>query len=113
VDPYEAGGVGFVYQPQWTGSLFGVISFAVRTAFIDPHDELKEAWEALIEAGFPPQATAVFADMSAVDLAEASGRMREALRAPDKLEEVALARELDEHFRGQYRRAAELARRGL
>ena len=38
-----------------TASLFGVISFAIRTAFIDPHDELREAWDALIKAGFPPQ----------------------------------------------------------
>jgi len=112
VDPY-APGTGFVYQARWTGSLFGVISFVIRTAFIDPHDELKEAWQALIEAGFPPEATRVFSDMGAVDFAPASGPIREALRSPDKLDEVALARELDEHFRDQYRRAASLARLGL
>jgi len=112
VDPY-AQGATLVYHPAWTGSLYTVIGFAIRTAFIDPHDELKEAWNALIEAGFPPEATAAFADMSAIDYAQASGSIREALRSPNKLEQVAMARELDEHFREQYRRAEELARRGM
>jgi hypothetical protein len=93
--------------------LFGVISFVIRTAFIDSHDELKEAWRALIGAGFPPKATAVFSDMSAIDLAQSSGPIRDALRSPDKLNGVVMARELDEHFREQYRQAAELARRGM
>jgi iron(III) transport system substrate-binding protein len=113
VDPYEPGGPGFVYQAKWTGSLFSVISFAIRTAFIDPHDELKSAWEALIKARFPPQATAVFSDMSAIDYATASGRIRDALRSPDKLDAVAISREMDEHFRAQYLRAESLARQGL
>ncbi len=114
VDPYSAGaGAGFVYQPRWTGSLFGVISFVIRTAFIDQNDELKEAWKALIEAGFPPRATAMFSDVSAINLAQSSGPIRDALRSPDKLDAVAMARELDEHFRAQYAQAADLARRGL
>jgi hypothetical protein len=51
--------------------------------------------------------------MSAVDYSEASGAIREALRSPDKLDQVAMARVLDEHFREQYRGAAALARQGL
>lgn len=112
VDPFSPA-AGFVYHPQWTASLFGVISFAIRTAFIDPHEELKAAWQALIDAGFPPQATARFSDLSAIDYAQASGRLRTALRSPNKLDQVALARELDEHFREQYRQAAILARQGM
>ena len=114
VDPYSPAAVGsFVYQPRWTGSLFNVISFIIRTAFIDPHDELKDAWQALIAAHFPPQATSLFADVAAIDYPQASGPIRTALRSPNKLDQVALARTLDEHFRAQYRRAAVLARQGL
>ncbi len=115
VNPYAPGppGTRFDYHPRWTGSLFAVISFVIRTAFIDPHDELKKAWQALIDAHFPPQAAAAFSDMSAIDLAQSSGPIRNALRSPDKLDAVTMARELDEHFRQQYRRAGELARRGL
>jgi ABC-type Fe3+ transport system substrate-binding protein len=114
VDPYApAPGATFVYHPQWTASLFTVISFEIRTAFIDPHDELKAAWQALIQANFPPQATAAFCDLSAIDLPASSGAIRTALRSTDKLDSVVMARELDEHFRDQYHRAADLARQGL
>jgi iron(III) transport system substrate-binding protein len=113
VDPFAPGGSGLVYQPKWTGSLFSVISFSIRAAFIDPHDELKQAWQALIDAHFPPQASAAFSDLTAIDLTQASGPIRDALRSPDKLEQVVLARELDERFRRQYRYVTELAERRL
>jgi len=67
----------------------------------------------LIDAGFPPRATAAFSALAAIDYAQASGPIRDALRSPNKLDQVALARELDEHFRDQYRRATKLAQRGL
>jgi iron(III) transport system substrate-binding protein len=76
---------------------------------IDPHDELVAAWRALIEAQFPPEASAVFADVSAIDYAAAGGAIREAL-GPNKIREVELARKLADHFRAQYRHAAQLAR---
>lgn len=110
-EPYAAGR-GLEYHAEWTGSLFGVIGFVIRTAFIDPHEELKEAWRALIRAGFPPEATAVFGDLSAIDYVQAGGPIRAALKSPDKLKGAELARELDERFRAQYRRAAALAEAG-
>jgi iron(III) transport system substrate-binding protein len=115
VDTYApaAPGAGFVYQPRWTASLYGVISFSIRAAFIDSHDELKQAWESLIQAGFPPQATAAFSDMSAIDYTHASGPIRDTLRSANKLDQVAMARQLDEHFRAQYAQAGSLAKRGL
>ena len=61
----------------------------------------------------PPQATAAFSDMSAIDYIQSSGPIRDALRSPDKLNAVVMARNLDEHFREQYRRATDLARRGM
>jgi ABC-type Fe3+ transport system substrate-binding protein len=111
VDPY-APGTNLVYHPQWTASLFSVLSFSIRTAFIDSNDELKAAWQALIAAHFPPKATALFSDMSALDYAQVSGPIREALRSPNKLISVELACTLDDHFRAQYTQAAALAREG-
>ena len=61
---------------------------------------------------FPPEATAVFNDVSAVSYDEAKGRINDTLRNPDKLAEARLAAELTEHFRAQYRRAEALARAG-
>jgi ABC-type Fe3+ transport system substrate-binding protein len=111
VQPYAQAGA-FVYHPEWTAPLFRPISFIVRVMCIDPHEELREAWRALIAANFPPQASAVFFDVSKVDYAAASGAIRETLRSPDKIAEVKLAKTLGDSFRAQYLRAAALAREG-
>ncbi|MEO7319778.1 MAG: extracellular solute-binding protein [Chthoniobacteraceae bacterium] len=108
VEPYELAHT-FLYHDQWTGSLFRPIAFIFRVMCIDTHEELTEAWSALARAGFPREAMAVFEDVRAVDYAAASGRIREALGG-DKIKEVRLAKELADHFRAQYRRAAEMAR---
>jgi hypothetical protein len=73
---------------------------------------MTSAWKEIIAAGRPPEAMAMFTDLSAVSYAESMGRIKEALRAKDKVEELRLANELGEKFRAQYRRAAELARAG-
>ena len=108
VQPYDLART-FIYHDQWTGPLFRPLAFIFRVMCIDTHEELKTAWEALREANFPPQAMAVFEDVSAVDYALASGQIREALSG-DKIREVQLAKELADHFRAQYRRAAQMAR---
>jgi ABC-type Fe3+ transport system substrate-binding protein len=110
VAPYDLGR-SFHYNAAWTGKLFGPMGFIFRVMCVDSHEELKAAWEALHAAGFPPEAMAVFEDVSVVDYAAASGRIRETLSG-DKIREVQLARELADGFRQQYRRAAEMARGG-
>lgn len=108
VNPYELART-FTYHDAWTGKLFRPIAFIFRVMCIDPHDELTEAWDALIDAGFPPDAMAAFGEVSRVDYTAASGSIRDALGG-DKIKEVQLAKELADHFRTQYRRATELAR---
>jgi iron(III) transport system substrate-binding protein len=110
VNPYEIAKT-FTYHEKWSSPLFRSIAFVFRVMCIDPHDELATAWRALIDAGFPPQASGVFSDVSAVDYATANGKIREAL-GPNKIKEVQLAKEIADHFRAQYRHAAELARAG-
>ena len=102
VEPYVLA-KSFVYHAPWTGPLFRQIAFVFRVMCIDTHEELQDAWRALREAGFPSAAMATFEDVSAVDYATASGRIREALSG-DKIKEVRLAKELADHFRAQYRR---------
>lgn len=111
VNPY-AQARAFVYHPEWTGALFRVIAVTVRAMCIDPHEELRGAWRALIAADFPPEAARVFHDVSAVDFAAANGRIRDTLRSPRKIDQMRLAQELGDAFRAQYLRAAELARAG-
>ncbi len=110
VNPYELSKT-FTYHEKWTGPLFRSIAFIFRVMCIDTHDELTEARGALIAAAFPPEASAAFADVSAVDYDAAGGRIKQAL-GPQKIKEVQLAKELADGFRAQYRRAAELARAG-
>lgn len=108
VNPYELAST-FTYHDAWTGRLFRPIAFIFRVMCIDPHDELTEAWGDLINAGFPPEAMAVFGDVSRVDYAAASAKIRDALSG-DKIKEVQLAKELADHFRAQYRHVTVLAR---
>ncbi|CAN5369542.1 hypothetical protein BH09VER1_BH09VER1_05760 [soil metagenome] len=109
VNPYEEART-FTYHSAWTGSLFKVMNFIIRVSCLDSHDEQATAWKALIAANFPPEATKTFSDMSAVSYENASQKIKPAMGSA--IGEVILARELGEHFRAQYRAAAELARQG-
>jgi hypothetical protein len=106
--PYEMA-KQFTYRDAWTGPLFRAQAFIIRAMCIDVHDELTDAWRALIRAGFPPQAMAEFERLDAVNYAAAKGRIRDVFNAP-RIEEVRLAKELADGFRTQYRRAGKLAR---
>lgn len=108
VDPYAQ--TGFVYHPEWTGRLFRPIGFLIAASCIDAHEELREAWGALIEAGFPPEAVARFDALDGADYQAALDVVRPALASPGKIDQVRLARTLCERFRRQYREAAALAR---
>jgi ABC-type Fe3+ transport system substrate-binding protein len=109
--PYEEAKT-FTYHEAWTAPLFSVLRFLIRVSCIDAHDEQAAAWRALIAAHFPPQATAAFLDVSAIDYAAAKTVIKPALKDSSPLAEVKLARKLGDHFRAQYRRAGQLAKEG-
>ena len=111
VNPYEEAG-SFVYHPAWTSPLFKAISFIIRVMCLDSHDEQVAAWRALVAAGFPPEATAVFSDMNAVSYKTAWEKIRPTLSGTNRIGEVQLARELGSQFRAQYRAAEQLAKAG-
>jgi len=111
VFPYEEA-AGFYYHEAWTGPLFRPMAFIIRVMALDPHDEQAAAWKALIDADFPPQATAVFNDLSAVSYTIARDEIRPALRSADRIQEVQLAKQLGDHFRKQYSEVIRLAREG-
>ena len=112
VRPYEGDGNGetdFEYVYAWTGGHFGAMRFLVRTMCIDSHKELQEAWYALIEADFPPRASAAFANLDGIGYLESA----ELLDGLDKLAQSELARQLASRFRDQYKEAKRLALEGL
>lgn len=100
----------FVYRAAWTAPLFRAISFVIRVMCVDPAPELQEAYRALAAAHFPPSATALFDDVSAVDYETVSGPLLAALRSPNAIDEVDWANRLVQEFRDQYRRVEALAR---
>lgn len=109
IEPY-AGRDDFTYHPDWTGALFTTLSFVIHAAFIEPHAELQTAWKALADSKFPEEQVMLFSDLSAIDYANASGKIRTTLSSGNKVEEFRLARELTESFRSQYLRAARASR---
>ncbi|MCX6967857.1 MAG: extracellular solute-binding protein [Verrucomicrobia bacterium] len=100
------------YHPEWTATLFRTIAFVIQTMAIDPHEELREAWGALVSAGFPPQATGLFDDVSAVDYATVTSVIKPALGSAQKMDQTRLSKELCDRFRAQYRKVTALARAG-
>ena len=111
IDPYREA-ESFVYHPSWTAPLFKTLSFVIRIMCLDSHDEQVAAWTSLVNAGFPPKATAVFSDLNNVGYKTAMDKIRPTLSAANRIDEVQLARELGNHFRAQYRVAEQLAKAG-
>ena len=111
VDPY-VDAKDFTYHEAWTGPVFRPMTFIIRVMCLDTHDELAAAWRALIEVGFPPEASCMFSDMRGVGLSEARGTINDALRSANRINEVRLAKQLGDRFRAQYRETVRLAREG-
>ena len=109
--PFEAA-KKFSYDRKLTGHLFSPLRAIIRAMCIDPHDEMKAAWAALIKAGFPPQATARFHDVSAVAYDVAGGSIKTSLKT-SKIESVRLMNQLGGFFRENYKEARRLAEEGL
>jgi ABC-type Fe3+ transport system substrate-binding protein len=108
--PYERAS-DFFYHAEWTSPLFSEIRFLIRVMCLDLHPELKSAWKALIENGFPTEATTVFDDISAVAYDTVMEKYAPIIGSGDPEAEVVLARELGAVFREQYRTVELLARR--
>lgn len=102
-----------VYHPEWTGRLFREMAFIVRVMCQDTHDELVDAWKAICAAPADCRARALaeLQDLSAVDYDRAGGDIKRALGSKNKVDEVHLARELGDHFRNLYKRAAATAKK--
>ncbi len=115
VNPY-AGEAPLVYNAAWTGGLFREMSFVIRIMSIDTHNELVAAWRAInapgLDAATRVRALAAMTDLAAVDYEQMFSRVKPALNAKNKVDEVRLASELADHFRQQYLRAAAIAQGG-
>ena len=114
VNDYETAG-DFVYRSDWTGRLFSPLRYVIRVAMMDPIDELKMAWKAIIDAQLEgreddaQRALAILQNVEAISHEQASGIINQTLRSRNKIEEVKLSRELADTFRAQYLQAYAIA----
>jgi ABC-type Fe3+ transport system substrate-binding protein len=107
-NPYEDPG-NFTYQRELTGTSFNTLRQLVKVMCIDSHDEMKEAWLALRDAGMPRDALAVFADVSIMPYA-LGGKGDPGFDGSDALQTAAHAARIGEWFRANYRKARDMAR---
>ncbi len=105
VNPYENAAL-FHYEAEWTARTFNALRIILKSMCLDSHDELQAAWEALITQDFPPEATALFDDLSPVTYERATGHITDVLKR-SKIDQSAFSRQLTGHFRQQYRRVVE------
>ncbi len=101
VNPYEIA-EGFTYHPDWTGSQFAALRFVIRCACIEPHEEQRAAWKALIDAGMPAEGLAEFEDVSSISYDVVVSEIDAVMRSKDKVAEIQLARKLASQFRDHY-----------
>ena len=109
--PYTDGSA-LEYRPSWTGRLLPALTLLIDAMCVDSHDELTRAYRALVAGRFPPQATALFDDVSSVAYARAAGQVQPLLASGNTLGVLRLESELVTEFRDQYARVAELASEG-
>jgi hypothetical protein len=99
------------YDRVLTGAAFNTLRRIVRVMCIDSHEELKSAWQAIIRAGMPAEALAVFADVSILPYATYGGG-DSGLDHRDPLVAEQRATEVGNWFRANYRKAEAIARAG-
>jgi len=62
-----------------------LLQFVIQAMCLEPHEELRIAWEALTEARFPPRATKLFFDVQFVGYTNVTGGLSEQIRSGDPL----------------------------
>ncbi len=106
---------GFEYVAQWTGGHFNPLRFIVRVMCIDTHEELQQAWQALIKAQFPPKALATFNRIEqriCYMECDRTGEIGRILGSKNSLAHAKLAKDLAAGFRQQYTEVCRLAEAG-
>ena len=115
-NPY-ASGADFVYRPQWTGKYYSLIRILLRTLVLEPHQELKKAYAAIIAAGGPEKVPQAMARFNALPFEYGGAdRAKELLRiTPERsaAEVSATLRKWSDQARADYKEAERLAGLGL
>src|SRR4051794_24823545 len=96
-----------IYRYEWTGGIFREMSFIIRVMCQDTHDELVDAWQAIIAAPEPAKANALreLQDLGMVSYEQTNAEIKNALGSKNKVDEIRMASDLAAKFREHYARA--------
>ena len=115
-DPY-ASGADFVYRPQWTGRYYSLIRILLRTIVLEPHQELKSAYAAILAAGGADKVPQAMKKFNALPFEyKDASKARALLRVtPERSAAMVSAtlREWSDQARANYKEAERLAKLGL
>jgi iron(III) transport system substrate-binding protein len=106
-----AQGDQLIYRYEWTGGIFREMAFIIRVMCQDTHQELVEAWEAVIAAPESRKARALseLQDLAIVSYDRAGSEIKNALGSKNKVDEIRMANALAAKFREHYARAKSIA----
>ena len=108
--PYDLGGT-FEYKSAWTGRYFSLIRVLIKCVALDPEDDLRAAWKAILNNGGPEANPEAMAELLTLPVPyESASDEAQALNGTPA-EAAAARRRWTEAARASYLRAAELARK--
>ena len=108
IQPYENTG-NISYQRELTGAAFNALRQIVKVMCIDSHEEMKSAWQAMIDANMPDDALAVFSDVSILPH-QIAAKGDPDFDGSDPLKTAAHSERIGEWFRANYRTAEAIAK---
>lgn len=112
-DPYQQMGT-FAYHGNWTGRYFNLIRILVRTLALDPMDDLREAWQSILENGGPEANPEAMRHLAAMPFSyQEAGKMSSGLQVSEKntaVDVASLRRGWSDFASAHYREAKRLAR---
>jgi iron(III) transport system substrate-binding protein len=118
--PYERSG-GFEYDYALTGKAFNAMRQIFRAMCMDPHQEMKHAWEEMRESEISASgstitvASAQFFDTSHLTYDRVMNEIVPLVGRKDNMAKLEISREMariSETFRSNYKKAAEIAEEG-
>ena len=115
VNPYKDS-INSQYHPEWTSKLFDSIRLIIRSAFIDPHRELKYAWHEIIKARKEGRlkeanyAEAYMSDIQYISYKNSMSIIRTALLSSNSLDRMSIQSQLTNDCIHRYKKAAKIAK---
>jgi iron(III) transport system substrate-binding protein len=115
-DPYRNVQEG-IYDSKWTANVFSVLNCVIEVLCMDPHPELVDAWQAIIQAqkegriADAQAALIVMENMDGLDYDAVAGPLKETLVGRDPSARLAMQTALSSRFIAQYKKAKMIATR--